>query len=369
MSNDSIKVNAIEEDSEMNETNINERKNEDVGEDSDGDEELDEDEFEVDHILNVAAVDGEVKYQIRWKGYGSDEDSWEPEQNLETARLILDEYIANHQDEVKKAQDAILTQNKLRKRGRNRIKPRNEGNRKLQRSSSSEYSETKKTVSLRARKKRKTEYEDYGSENDSDKDYEKVSKKRGRRSRTAHTKLERTRIVDLSESKQNKPLTKDLSPKKAKNAWLYDDAEDADSDVSEGIEGTKKNDVFLRETKGNNQLKEKGAEKSNMSLATPEEQCGSNFDEKIAVLLNEKKQKGKGKVAKANAVEENYEPKVEFIGVVQCHDGAVKVVYSNKGETRAHVVSVKEAFEIDGFGLVQYFVSRCEFGKPQSSNI
>lgn len=33
------------------------------------------------------------------------------------------------------------------------------------------------------------------------------------------------------------------------------------------------------------------------------------------------------------------------------------------------ILFVSEAFEIDGFGLVQYFVSRCEFGKPQSNNI
>lgn len=39
-----------------------------------------------------------------------------------------------------------------------------------------------------------------------------------------------------------------------------------------------------------------------------------------------------------------YEPKVEFIGVAQCHDGAIKVVYTKKDETRAHVVSVRGKF-------------------------
>lgn len=65
---------------------------------------------------------------MRWKNYGSDEDSWEPEQNLKTARLILDEYIRSHQNEVKEAQDAVLPRNKLRKRCGNRIKLRNKVN-------------------------------------------------------------------------------------------------------------------------------------------------------------------------------------------------------------------------------------------------
>ncbi|EFO24116.2 hypothetical protein LOAG_04364 [Loa loa] len=141
MNIDSIKItDAVEEDLETNETNKNESKNENGEKDSDEDE-LDDDEFEVDRILNVAAMDGEVKYQVRWKGYGSDEDSWEPEWNLETARLILDKYIASHQDE----------RNKLR------------------RSSSSEYSETAKTMNIRDRR----------NDSDSGEDYE-VFKKRKR---------------------------------------------------------------------------------------------------------------------------------------------------------------------------------------------
>ncbi|KAL3990786.1 Chromo (CHRromatin Organization MOdifier) domain family protein [Acanthocheilonema viteae] len=367
MNNNPIKVDAIEEDLEMNKTSMNETKNEDIGEDSDGDEELDDDEFEVEHILNVAAMDGEVKYQVRWKGYGSDEDSWEPEQNLETARLILNEYIANHQDEVKKAQEAVLSRSKLRKRRGNRTK-RNKGN-KLRRSCSSEYSETTKTMKLRARKKVKMEYEDDGK-TDSDED-EGVFKKRGRRCRAVYNKMERTKIVDLSKNIEDESLPKDLSPKKAKNAWLYDDAEDADSDISEGSGRTKKSDIFLRKTKDNNQMRENNiTEGSNVSLVTPEEQCENNLDEKVNLLNERRKQKGKGRVpAKASAMEENYESKVEFIGVVQCHDGEIKVIYTKNGETRAHVVSVREAFEIDGFGLVQYFVSRCEFGKPQSIDV
>uniref|UniRef100_A0A2K6VVQ9 Chromo domain-containing protein n=1 Tax=Onchocerca volvulus TaxID=6282 RepID=A0A2K6VVQ9_ONCVO len=348
----------------MNEINKNETKNEDICEDGDEDEELDDDEFEVDHILNVAVMDGEVKYQVRWKGYGSDEDSWEPEENLKTAQLILDEYIANHQNEMKKV-DAILSR-KLRKQCGKRIKLRIKGNRKSRRISGTGYSEV---LNSRAKKRMKL-YEDNlmsNSDKDSDEDYEEVSKKHGR---TANTKPKTTKIAISSKNKRSKSLTKELSPKKAKNAWLYEDAEDADSDASEGSEMAKKSDAFLRKAKKNNQLKENGAiEKSNASLAEAEEQYENNSIEKIAILLNEKEQKEKEASTKVDLMKGNYEPKVEFTGVVQCPDGAVKVVYLEKDGTRAHVVSVREAFEIDGYGLVQYFISRCEFGEPQSNDI
>lgn len=301
-----MKVSTVKEDLETKETNINEVKNADIGDDSEGNEELDDDEFEVDHILNVAAIDGEVRYQVRWKNYGSDEDSWEPEQNLETARLILDEYTATHQDEVKKAHDLVLAQSKLRKRPGSRTKLRNKGNKKLRRSLSSENLEVTKTINLRTRKKTKIEYGD-DDKNDSDEDYEEVSKKRRRRGRRANGKMKRTKVVDLSkEDKEDKPLTKDLSPKKAKNAWLYDDAEDADSDISGASAKTKKKDIFLCKTKDNNELKENGTtEKSNVSLTVLEELREDNLDRKDVVLLNEKKQKGRGKVpAKVNIVEE-----------------------------------------------------------------
>lgn len=373
MNIDSTKDIAAEGDVGINETDRNRRKNEDMAKDSDEDE-LDDDEFEVDRILNVAAIDGEVKYQIRWKGYGSDEDSWEPEWNLETARIILDEYIATHQEEVKKAQNSVSTQKKLRKRCGRQMKLQNKGNKKLRQSSSSEYSETSKTLSVRSRRKVKMEYGDNirnRNNSDSDEDYEEVFKKRESRYRTGHTKLERTKIVSLSKDKQEKPLTKNLSPKKAKNAWLYDDVEDADSDVSEGSGRVRKSDVLLGKKKENNHLKEKGAmEKKNVSMAAAEKQCESHLNEKVMILMNHKKQKGKGETpTKDDVLEEDYEPKVEFIGIVQCQGGAVKVVYTKKDETRAHVVSVREAFEIDGFGLLQYFISRCEFGEPKDSNV
>ena len=41
--------------------------------------EEDEDmEFDVEEILNSVRRNGKVLYQIRWEGYGADDDTWEP---------------------------------------------------------------------------------------------------------------------------------------------------------------------------------------------------------------------------------------------------------------------------------------------------
>lgn len=35
---------------------------------------------------------GKLYYQVRWKGFGPEEDTWEPEENLFDCSDVLDEY-------------------------------------------------------------------------------------------------------------------------------------------------------------------------------------------------------------------------------------------------------------------------------------
>ncbi|XP_048349294.1 M-phase phosphoprotein 8 isoform X2 [Sphaerodactylus townsendi] len=59
------------------------------GDDSEEDE---EDVFEVEKILDVKAEGGKILYKVRWKGYSSDDDTWEPEAHLEDCKEVLLEF-------------------------------------------------------------------------------------------------------------------------------------------------------------------------------------------------------------------------------------------------------------------------------------
>ena len=48
----------------------------------------DSDVYVVDQILNHRKVGGETEYEIKWKGYGYNETTWEPEDNIHDKNLI-----------------------------------------------------------------------------------------------------------------------------------------------------------------------------------------------------------------------------------------------------------------------------------------
>ncbi|NWI85838.1 MPP8 phase, partial [Pitta sordida] len=55
-------------------------------------EEGEEDVFEVERILDVKTEEGKILYKVRWKGYTSDDDTWEPEVHLEDCKEVLLEF-------------------------------------------------------------------------------------------------------------------------------------------------------------------------------------------------------------------------------------------------------------------------------------
>ncbi|XP_073750909.1 M-phase phosphoprotein 8 isoform X2 [Callorhinus ursinus] len=61
-----------------------------------GDSEEDgEDVFEVEKILDMKTEGGKILYKVRWKGYTSDDDTWEPEIHLEDCKEVLLEFRKN----------------------------------------------------------------------------------------------------------------------------------------------------------------------------------------------------------------------------------------------------------------------------------
>ncbi|KNZ71349.1 Chromobox like protein, partial [Termitomyces sp. J132] len=45
----------------------------------------DEYHYEVDEILDSWVVRGQLQYLVRWKGYGPEDNTWEPRKNLDRA--------------------------------------------------------------------------------------------------------------------------------------------------------------------------------------------------------------------------------------------------------------------------------------------
>ncbi|KAF8747058.1 reverse transcriptase [Rhizoctonia solani] len=51
-----------------------------------------EEEYKVKGITDAEERNGKWFFRVKWKGYGSKENTWEPQENLKNAKKILEKY-------------------------------------------------------------------------------------------------------------------------------------------------------------------------------------------------------------------------------------------------------------------------------------
>ncbi|KAG8524706.1 M-phase phosphoprotein 8, partial [Galemys pyrenaicus] len=203
-----------------------------------GDSEEDgEDVFEVEKILDMKTEGGKILYKVRWKGYTSDDDTWEPEVHLEDCKEVLLEFrnkvMENKAKPVKKDIQRLSLNNDIF-----------EAN-----SDSDEQSETKEDASPK-KKKKKLRYREEKSPDDPKKKKAKTGKLKDKSKAELESSFEnlvfdlrtKKRILETKEEvkEPKKPKKDDVKERELKKVKRVGEIRDLKTKIKEDSKENRK---------------------------------------------------------------------------------------------------------------------------------
>uniref|UniRef100_A0A8B9MS80 M-phase phosphoprotein 8 n=1 Tax=Accipiter nisus TaxID=211598 RepID=A0A8B9MS80_9AVES len=281
-------------------------------------EEEEEDVFEVEKILDVKTEGGKILYKVRWKGYTSDDDTWEPEVHLEDCKEVLLEFrkkiVDNKPKPVKKdiqklslnddvfeaesdsdwqseTKDDVSPKKKKKKskdgedRSPDDLKKKKSKSAKLKEKPRTECENSSDTLVLDSKPKKRT------SETKEDsKDPKKQRKEDTKEIKKKKGEVKDFKIKSKEDSKENKKLRKE------KHGDVQFDSETLDDVFSQGTDNensdlnSENKDEKQKVISGDERLEQEIAEKD--SIADRHlDGSASNEDDSIDVKVKRKKKK------------------------------------------------------------------------------
>ncbi|XP_039574413.1 M-phase phosphoprotein 8 [Passer montanus] len=238
------------------------------GESEEDEEEDGEDVFEVEKILDVKIEGGKTLYKVRWKGYTSDDDTWEPEAHLEDCKEVLLEFRKKIMDNKPKPVKKDIIQKP----------PLNDDIFEAE-SDSDLQSETKDDVSPKKKKKKSKEGEDKSSD-----DLKKKKSKSAKLKEKPRTECENSSDTLVLDSKPKKRTSETKEDSKDPKKQRKEDTKDIKKRKGEDLkvkpkEDSKENKKSQKEKHGDVQLDSSTVDDS-ISQGTDNENSNMNSENK-----------------------------------------------------------------------------------------
>ncbi|GMT33506.1 hypothetical protein PFISCL1PPCAC_24803, partial [Pristionchus fissidentatus] len=300
---------------------------------------LDEDEKEDDEIYEVERIidhtvddDGKLLYKVKWCNYGPEYDTYEPVENLGTARQRIEEYKRNLPVESRQELEAVGSK---RKKGR----------------PSTASKAGKRPRSDYVKESDESEEEEKASDDDDDYGADKKASKKKATAPAATSSTSRTRGRPSKGALKQFPVpTPVTTPRKKeflvnRQGWLSE-SDSNDSEMTEEPKPKKEESTPPKSTKRETSGRKRGSavsEEASTSNGGGQGGCLASFSFDNQTSMH------------------NVGGGLPIEGMYRQESGEVMVLMGEGREQRD--VSLRDAFESNGWGLVQFFLDRCQFAQ------